>query len=106
DATSRVSTRNHQTALWSKLQQIGLQLRVSLFLRPQIQRDRSHLIHDRFGQTALSHVHRLYVAPATVAPFHADVFEFSRGADGKLRGVLFPAPRTDDPPELPFRQAK
>src|ERR1700686_2719885 len=90
----------------SKLHEIALQLRVSLLLGPQVERDRRHLIHDRFGQSAFRKVHRLDVAPATVATFHADVLEFLRGVDRKLRMVLFPASRTDDPPELPFRQAK
>src|SRR5260370_28526747 len=89
----------------SKLHQIALQLRVSLLLGPQVERDRRHLIHDRFGQSAFRQVHRLDVAPATVATFYADVLEFPRGVDRKLRMVLFPASRTDDPPELPFRQA-
>src|SRR6266481_6268798 len=93
-------------ALRSKLHQIALQLRVSLLLGPQVEWDRCHLIDDRFGQSAFRKVHRLDVAPATVASFHPDVLEFLRGIDRKLRMVLFPASRTDDTPELPFRQAK
>src|SRR5258708_27161976 len=90
----------------SKLHQIALQLHVSLLLRPQVERDRRHLIYDRFGQPALRKVHRLDVALAAVASFHADVLEFLRGVDRELRVILFPASLTDDPPELPFRQAK
>jgi hypothetical protein len=85
---------------------IGLQLRVSLLLGPEVERDRRHLIHDRFGPPVLRKVHRLDVSPATVATFHADVLEFLRDVDWKLRVVLFPASWTGDPPELPLRQAK
>src|ERR1700737_1881771 len=98
--------RSPANALRLELQEITLQLRVSLLLGPQIKRDRRHLIHDRFGQPAFRKVHRLDVAPATVAALHPDVFEFLRGVDRKLSGILFPASRTDDPPELPLRQAK
>ena len=93
-------------ALRSKLHQIALQLCVSLLLGPQIKRDRRHFIHDRFGQPAFRKVYRLDVVPATVATFYADVLEFLRGVHRKLRMILFPASRTDNPPELPFRQAK
>src|ERR1700687_5375184 len=98
--------RSPVNALPSKLQKITLQLRVSLLLGPQVERDRCHLIHDRFGQPAFRKVHRLDVAPATVASFHAAVLEFLGGIDRKLRRILFPTSRTDDPPKLPFRQAK
>ena len=98
--------RSPANALRLELQEITLQLRVSLFLGPQIERDRRHLIDDRFGHPAFRKVHRFDVAPATVTTFHPDVLEFLRGVDRKLGGILFPASRTDDPPELPFRQAK
>src|SRR5208282_2363373 len=95
-----------QTVPYSKLQQIGLQLRVSLLLRPQVKRDRRHFIHDGFGPPAFRHVHRLDVGPATVASFHTDMIELLGGIDRKLGVVLLPASWTDDPPKLPFRQAK
>ena len=95
-----------RSLLRSKLQKIALQLRVSLLLGPQIERDRRHLIHDRFGQSAFRKVHRLDVAPATVATFHADVLEFLRGIDRKFGMVLFPASWTDDAPELPLCEAE
>src|SRR5271157_5642506 len=56
-----------------ELQEIELQLCVSLLLGPKIEWDRRHLIHDRFGAAALRHVHGFYIAPATVASFHPDV---------------------------------
>src|ERR1700687_711311 len=98
--------RSPVNALPSKLQKITLQLRVSLILGPEVERDRCHLIHDRFGQSAFRKVHCLDIAPATVATFHADVLEFFRGVDRKLSGIFFPTSRTHDPPELPFRHAK
>src|ERR1022692_2275672 len=90
----------------SKLEQIQLQLGVSLRLRPQVERDRRELIHHRFGAAALGHVHSFDVGAATVAGFHADVLHFFGGVDGELGVVFFAASGTDDAPELPFRDAK
>ena len=49
DSSARIFPCSQVSALRSKLHQIALQLRVSLFLGPQVERDRRHLIHDRFG---------------------------------------------------------
>jgi len=89
-----------------ELQEIELQLCVSLLLGPKIEWDRRHLIHDRFGAAALRHVHGFYIAPATVASFHPDVLDFVGGVDGKLRVILLAATGTDDSAKLPFRQTK
>src|SRR5260370_11514842 len=89
----------------SKLHQIALQLHVSLLLRPQVERDRRHLIYDRFGLPALRKGHRLDVALAAVASFHAALLDFLLGVDREPLVIVFPASRTDDPPALPFRPA-
>ena len=68
--------RLNQEVLKSKLQQIGLQLRVTLLLGPQVERDRRRFIYDWLGPPALRHVHHLDVAPAMVASSHTNVFEF------------------------------
>src|ERR1019366_6506183 len=86
--------------------QVHLELCVSLFLRPEIERDRGNFIHHRIGQSVASEVHGLDVVPAGVAAFHAHMFELLRRVDRKFRVVLFSASRTNDSPELPLAQTE
>src|ERR1019366_8632327 len=86
--------------------QVHLELCVSLFLRPEIERDRGNFIHHRISQSIASQVHRLDVVPAGVAAFHAYMFELLRRIDRKFRVVLFSASRTNDSPELPLAQTE
>src|SRR5450759_4029 len=86
--------------------QVHLELCVSLFLRPEIERNRGNFIHHRISQSIASQVHRLDVVPSVIAAFHAHMFELLRRIDRKFRVVLFSASRTNDSPELPLAQTE
>ena len=94
--------------MWSgsHSQQVGMKLGVSVFLRPEIQRDGGEFVDERVGQTVLREVNRLDVGLAGVAALDADVGECFSGVDGKLGVIFLAAPGTDDAAEFPFDEAK
>src|SRR4029077_17542501 len=83
--------------LWSgsHAQQVGMELGVTVFLRPEIQRDRGEFVDKRVGQTVLREVDRLDVGLAGVAALDANVGECFGGVDGKLGVIFLAASGTD-----------
>ena len=55
--------------------EIQLDLLVSVFARPEVQRRRRHFVHQRIGQAQTREIHRLQIVPAAVARVHAHVIE-------------------------------
>ena len=78
---------------------------VSMFLRPEIERDGGEFVYEGVGETVLGEVDGLDVGVASVAALDADVREFGGGVHGKLGVVFLPAAGADNAAEFPLGEA-
>src|ERR1700693_1455419 len=90
----------------SHLHEVGLQLRISVLLRPEIERNRGDLIYDWLGQPIPGEVHRLQIGLASVTTLHAHVLEFGGGGNREFAVILLAATRAQNSAKLPFGKTK
>jgi hypothetical protein len=90
----------------SHSEQVGMEFGVSMFLRPEVERDGGEFVDQRVGKAVLGEVDGFDVGLAGVAALDANVGEFFSGIDGKFGVVFLAASGADDAAELPFREAK
>ena len=74
--------------------------------RPEIERHRCHLVHQRNGVAVDRQINRLEVVMAGIAGFYADSREIFRRIAGKFFVVSLPASGTQNAAELPLCQTK
>lgn len=75
---------------------------VTVFLRPQVERDGCEFVDQRVGQAILREVDRLDVSMAGVAALHSHMGKLFGSVDRKFGLVFLAASRTNHAPECPF----
>ena len=83
-----------------------MQLGISPFLCPEIERDGCNLVHHGFSQSVFREVDGFHIGLAGITTFHSHIRKLSCGKDGQFIGILFSAVGAHDAAKLPFRKAE